>query len=66
MLDHAWKLTTAPLEITDADRDILRNTGFSEQDIFDITDVAAFFNYTNRMAHGLDMMPNPQYHSMDR
>jgi uncharacterized peroxidase-related enzyme len=66
MLDHAWKLTTAPLEITDADRNALRSAGFSDQDIFDITDVAAFFNYTNRMAHGLDMMPNAQYHTMDR
>ncbi len=66
MLDHAWKLTTAPLDITDADRNALRSAGFSDQDIFDITDVAAFFNYTNRMAHGLDMMPNAQYHTMDR
>jgi uncharacterized peroxidase-related enzyme len=66
MLDHAWKLTTAPNEITDADRNALRAVGFSDQDIFDITDVAAFFNYTNRMAHGLDMMPNAQYHNMDR
>lgn len=29
-------------------------------------DVTGFFNYTNRMAHGLDMMPNPEYHTMDR
>ena len=35
-------------------------------DIFDITDTAAFFNYTNRMAHGLDMMPKPEYHGMNR
>jgi len=66
MLDYAWKLTLTPHDIGDGDRLALTDAGFSDQDIFDITDVAAFFNYTNRMAHGLDMMPNPEYHAMDR
>ena len=66
MLDFAWKLTLTPQEIGDGDREQLRKVGFSDQDIFDICDVAAFFNYTNRMAHGLDMMPNPEYHGMNR
>ncbi len=66
MLDYAWKLTKTPHDIGDADRAALRDAGFSDADIFDITDVAAFFNYTNRMAHGLDMMPNKDYHAMDR
>ncbi len=66
MLDFAWKLTEAPHDIAEADRRLLRDTGFTEQDIFDICDTAAFFNYTNRMAHGLDMMPNADYHKMDR
>jgi len=66
MLDYAWKLTKTPHEIGDTDRAALKDAGFSEQDIFDISDVTAFFNYTNRMAHGLDMMPNPDYHAMSR
>jgi len=66
MLDYAWTLTAAPRDIGEADRAALRAAGFAEADIFDINDVAAFFNYTNRMAHGLDMMPNPEYHAMDR
>lgn len=66
MLDFAWKLTTAPHDIDGADREGLRIVGFSDADIFDITDVTAFFNYTNRMAHGLDMMPNPEYHGKNR
>ena len=66
MLDYAWKLTTDPHGIDEQDRQALRSVGFSDADIFDITDTAAFFNYTNRMAHGLDMMPNPDYHAMDR
>ncbi|ARJ67132.1 alkylhydroperoxidase [Magnetospirillum sp. ME-1] len=66
MLDYAWKLTKTPHDIAESDRASLRDAGFSDADIFDITDTAAFFNYTNRMAHGLDMMPNPEYHKMDR
>ena len=66
MLDYAWRLTKAPFEIDDSDRDALRQAGFNDGDIFDITDVVGFFNYTNRMAHGLDMMPNTEYHSMSR
>lgn len=66
MLDFAWTLTTAPQDIDEAARQRLRDVGFCEDDIFDICDVAAFFNYTNRMAHGTDMMPNAAYHAMDR
>jgi uncharacterized peroxidase-related enzyme len=66
MLDFAWKLTLAPHDIGEADRQRLRDLGFSDQDIFDIGDVAALFNYTNRMAHALDMMPNAAYHAMQR
>ena len=66
MLDFAWKLTETPQDIGEADRQALRDAGFTDQDIFDIADTAGFFNYTNRLAHGLDMMPNPDYHAMNR
>ena len=66
MLDYAWKLTTRPEEVGDADRAALKTAGFDDLDIFDITDVAAFFNYTNRMMQGLDVMPNRDYHAMNR
>ena len=66
MLDFSWKLTKTPQDIGEADRQGLRDVGFSDQDIFDISDTVGFFNYTNRLAHGLDMMPNPDYHAMNR
>ncbi|MEE2999900.1 MAG: peroxidase-related enzyme [Pseudomonadota bacterium] len=66
MLDFVWKLTKRPFDISELDRKSLRQEKFSEQDIFDICDTAAFFNYTNRMAHGLDMMPNIEYHKKNR
>ena len=66
MLDFAWKLIKTPDAISDDDRRRLLQAVFDERDIFDICDVAAFFNYTNRMTHGLDMVPNPEYCAMDQ
>lgn len=66
MLDFAWKLTATPHDIGDSDRQSLRDVGWGDDAICDISDTTAFFNYTNRMAHGLDMIPNPEYHPMSR
>ncbi len=66
LLDFAWKLTTTPFEVQEADRDVLRAAGLSNEDIFDLADTVAFFNLSNRMAIGIDMMPNRDYHGMNR
>lgn len=66
MLDYAWKLTEHPTSLTAEDRSTLRDHGFSDEAIWDIVETASFFNYTNRMAHGLELMPNHAYHGMDR
>ena len=59
-------LTEAAYEVTADDRQALRDEGFTDEDIFDIAETAAFFNYTNRVAHAVDMMPNAEYHDMAR
>jgi uncharacterized peroxidase-related enzyme len=66
LLDFAWKLTATPYLIEEADRAALRSVGLSAADIFDLAETAAFFNLSNRMASATDMMPNPQYHRLDR
>ena len=66
MLDFAWKLTTTPNLVDDADRDALRAHGLGEEDIFDLAETTAFFNLSNRMASATDMMPNAEYHRSDR
>jgi uncharacterized peroxidase-related enzyme len=66
MLDFAVKLTTAPWEIEEEDRDRLRRAGFTDRDIFDIASVAAFYNMTNRLASATDMRPNSIYHGQAR
>ena len=66
MLDFAWKLTTTPNLVDDADRDGLRAHGLSNDDIFDLAETVAFFNLSNRMASATDMMPNREYHGAQR
>ena len=66
MLDFAALLTTASWTVEESDRQNLRDHGFSDRDIWDITSVAAFFNMTNRVASGTAMVPNDAYHSQGR
>jgi len=66
MLDFAWKLTATPAEITETDREALRAHGLENDDIFDLAQVIAFFNLSNRMAIASDMIPNAEYHTLAR
>ncbi|MBI1207953.1 MAG: peroxidase-related enzyme [Azospirillum sp.] len=66
MLDFAAKLTESPQLSSADDRARLKDAGFSDQDIFDIADVVGFFNMSNRVASAVDMMPNRDYHAMNR
>lgn len=66
MLDFAAKITTASATISEADREHLRREGFSDRDIWDIANVAGFFNMSNRVASATGMRPNPEYHSQAR
>ena len=66
MLEFAVKLTERPDRIVEADRQALREAGFSDRDIWDIAATASFFNMSNRMAAATDMRPNDEYHAMAR
>jgi uncharacterized peroxidase-related enzyme len=66
MLDVAVKLTESPAEVTQADLDLLAEAGYSEEAIWDIAAVTAFFNLSNRMAMFADMRPNDEFHTMGR
>ncbi len=66
MLDFAAKMTTASAEIEEEHRQALREVGFSDRDIWDIANVAGFFNMTNRVASATAMMPNDEYHAQAR
>ncbi|HBS48957.1 MAG TPA: alkylhydroperoxidase [Rhodobacteraceae bacterium] len=66
MLDFAAKMTTASATIEEDDRQALREVGFSDRDIWDIANVAGFFNMTNRVASATAMWPNDEYHAQFR
>lgn len=66
MLDFASKVTTASATIEEADRQDLRDAGFTDRDIWDIANVAGFFNMTNRVASATAMRPNEEYHAQFR
>jgi uncharacterized peroxidase-related enzyme len=66
MLDYALKVTRTPAECSEADIEALRGHGFEDSDIWDIAEVAAMFNFTNRLASATGMMPNAEYHAMAR
>ncbi len=66
MLDFAVLMTEDSARIGEEDRQMLRDSGFSDRDIWDIAAVASFFNMTNRMASATDMRPNPEYHGLAR
>ncbi|QFS84308.1 Alkyl hydroperoxide reductase AhpD [Roseivivax sp. THAF40] len=66
MLLFTEKVTKASAEIEETDRAALRAAGFSDRDIWDIANVAGFFNMTNRVASATDMRPNDDYHSQAR
>jgi len=66
MLEFVTKLTERPDTIIEADRDALREAGFSNRVIFDIAQVAGFFAMSNRVAAASDMRPNAEYHAMAR
>ena len=66
MLDFAAQVTSSSATIEAADRDALRAHGFSDRDIWDIANVAGFFNMSNRVASATGMEPNPEYHAQAR
>ena len=66
MLSFSEKITVASYTIVEADREALRAVGFSDRDIWDIANVAGFYNMTNRVASATDMRPNDEYHAQSR
>lgn len=53
MLSYVEKLTKNPVSIWRDDMDSLRAAGFDDTAILQITLIAAFFNYINRVADAL-------------
>ena len=66
MLDFAMKVCLHSQEVSDEDLAALKPHGFSDEDVWDIAAIAAFFALSNRMASFLNMRPNDEYYAMAR
>lgn len=66
MLDYAVKITRNPIDCAESDIAHLRTLDFSDEAIFDIIEIAAMFNFTNRLASATGMLPNREYHRLGR
>jgi len=66
MLAFALKVALKSAEIVDEDFSALREHGFSDEDIWDIGAIAAFFALSNRMANMIAMRPNDEFHLLGR
>jgi len=66
MLDFAMKVALRSQDIADADFETLRAAGFTDEDIWDIGAIAAFFGLSNRMANLVNMRPNDEFYLLGR
>lgn len=66
MLDFAIKVAEDSRSIGEADFEALRAHGFSDDDIWDIAGITAFFGLSNRMANFMSMRPNDEFYMLGR
>ena len=58
---YAEKLTLAPRDVDRDDLSSLLDAGLSLEEAWDVAEVAAMYNFTNRMAMATNMLPNEEY-----
>ena len=66
MLDFAVKVAERSHDIDEADYDVLKREGFSDDDAWDITAIAALFAMSNRLANAFAIRPNEEFYAMGR
>ncbi len=66
MLDYAIKITRSSVDCSEADIEALRGHGFSTEDIYDIINTAAIYNFNNRVANAAGHIPDRALHGAFR
>ena len=66
MLDFAMTVCLDSDDIDEDDFAALAEHGFTDEDIWDIAAITAFFGLSNRMASFASMLPNPEFYLMGR
>jgi len=66
ILSFASRVNEPGFAAGDDEIDALKRAGLSDDDVWDVAAIAAFFGFSNRMAGLMDMRPNPEFYSMGR
>jgi uncharacterized peroxidase-related enzyme len=66
VLDYAWKITRTPTECDQEDVARLQAAGLTLEEVWDVAEIAAMYNFTNRLAMATGQLPNPEYHYLTR
>ncbi|QOG19117.1 MULTISPECIES: peroxidase-related enzyme [Bradyrhizobium] len=66
MLDFAMKVSADAQRVSEDDFAALQPHGFSDDDIWDIAAISAFFALSNRLANFTGMRPNEEFYLMGR
>ncbi|KAB0682259.1 peroxidase-related enzyme [Burkholderia territorii] len=66
MLDFAMKVSQTAHLVGEADFDMLKSHGFTDEDAWDIAAIAAFFGMSNRIANVTNMRPNAEFYALGR
>jgi uncharacterized peroxidase-related enzyme len=66
MLDFAVRVSTEAQKVSESDFATLKSHGFTEEDIWDIAAISAFFGLSNRLANVTSMRPNSEFYTMGR
>jgi uncharacterized peroxidase-related enzyme len=63
---YAELITTSPHETSEADIHRLMGLGLTREEVWDVAEIAAMYNFTNRLAMATGQIPNREYHSQHR
>ena len=66
MLTYAEKVALNAQRIGEPDRQALAEAGFTEDEIWDIGAIAAFFGMSNRLVNAGDIRPNDEFYMLGR
>ena len=64
--DYAIKITRAPVECTEADIADLMAHGLTQDDVYDVIQTAAIYNFNNRVASAAGFIPDRAFHGSYR
>lgn len=66
MLDFAMKVSQSAHLVGEADFEALEAHGFTQDDVWDIAGISAFFGMSNRIANVTNMRPNAEFYALGR